>query len=249
MDSNKKIVNEGLRNRDLEDLVYPIFEVDTFRSKMGEDKDICVLTFQAKDRSPAKDFMEFIEKGYGFVLDADVSAGENIDGEYSIFVEMERSPKIFENIKELLFGASKLTGVEDWEFKYYKEKNTIPATTENLRKKIPGSSRIYEQAMQKYRTDEMKQFFSKTLMDDLVLENDIITIKKPFDVEVKLKFVDEGNNNKILETIDVAPAVGEDAMAEIFWLTKVMGDYNIGKFGDNFVFTNGSRSMILQRII
>ena len=118
MDSNKKIVNEGLRNRDLEDLVYPIFEVDTFRSKMGEDKDICVLTFQAKDRSPAKDFMEFIEKGYGFVLDADVSAGENIDGEYSIFVEMERSPKIFENIKELLCGVSKLTGVEDWEFKY-----------------------------------------------------------------------------------------------------------------------------------
>lgn len=249
MSNNKKIVNEGLRTGDLQDLLYPIFEVDTFRSKMGEDKDVCVLTFQAKDRSPARDFMEFIEKGYGFVLDADVSAGENMKGEYSIFVEIERSPKIIENITELLFGATKLTGIEDWGFKYYKEKKPTRATTENLKDKIPSSSKIYEQVLQKYKTNEVKEFFNKTLMDDLVLENDIITIKKPFNVEVKLKLVQEGENNKILETIDLAPSVGQDAMAEIFWLTKVMGDYNIGKFGDNnFVFTNGSKSMILQRI-
>jgi len=193
--------------------------------------------------------MEFVEKGYPFVLDADVSAGENMEGEYSIFVEMERTPKIYDNIQELLFGVSRLSGIGDWEFKYYKEKKNSPATVENLKKKIPSSSKIYEQALQKFRTDEMKEFFSKTLMDDLVLENDVITIKKPFDVEVKLRLVKEGDNNHILEDID-GPSVSEEAMAEIFWLTKVMGDYNIGKFGDNnFVFTNGSKSMILQRII
>lgn len=248
MSNSKKIIQEGLRGKDLQDLVYPIFEVDTFRSKMGEDKDVCVLTFQSKDRSPAKDFMEFVEKGYHFVLDADISAGENMEGEYSIFVEMKRTPKIYENIRELLFGVSKLTGIDDWEFKYYKEKETTSATTENLKKKIPGSSKIYEQVLQKFRTNEVKEFFNKTLMDDLVLENDVITIVKPFDVEVKLRLIKEGSHNQILENIDVAPSVSEESMAEIFWLTKVMGDYNIGKFGDNFVFTNGSQSMILQRI-
>src|SRR6056300_640044 len=106
--SSNKILKEGLRANDLEDLVYPIFEVDTFKSKMGEDPDVCVVTFQAKDRYPARDFMEFVEKGYPFVLDADVSAGENKDGEYSIFVEMERNNKLVENIMELLFGVGKI---------------------------------------------------------------------------------------------------------------------------------------------
>ena len=49
---------------------------------MGEDRDVCVISFQVTDRAPAKDLMEFIEKGYHFVLDSDVSSGENEKGEY-----------------------------------------------------------------------------------------------------------------------------------------------------------------------
>jgi hypothetical protein len=244
---NKKELTEGLRPNDLEDLVYPKLEIDSFRSKMGEDKDVCVLTFQAKDRYPAKDMMEFIEKGYPFVLDADVSAGENSDGEYSIFVEIERSSKLAEQIMELTYGVTKLTGIDDWKFKYYKSKDFIDLTTENLKSKVPSSSKIYEQALQKYRTDEVKSFFSKTLMDDLVLEGDLITIKKPFGVEIQLKLVQEGDNN-LIEGMEEGPAADDAAMSEVFWLTKVMGDYNINKFGDRFIFTNGEKSMVLQRI-
>lgn len=83
-------LTEGLRPFELEDLVYPIFEVDTYRSKMGEDQDVCVISFHVKDRAPANDLMEFIEKGYSFVLDADVSSGENSRGEYHVFVEVSR---------------------------------------------------------------------------------------------------------------------------------------------------------------
>ena len=78
---NNQQLNEGLRPLDLKEMIYPTFKVDTYRSKMGEDKDICVLTFEVKDRQPAKDLMEFLEKGYDYVLDADVSSGENEDGE------------------------------------------------------------------------------------------------------------------------------------------------------------------------
>ena len=79
---NSQQLNEGLRAFDLADMVHPLFEIDTYRSKMGEDRDVCVLTFRVKDRDPARDLMEFIEKGYDFVLDSDVSSGENDKGEY-----------------------------------------------------------------------------------------------------------------------------------------------------------------------
>ena len=128
MNNNSKVLKEGLRKNDLEDMFYPMMEVDTFKSKMGEDPDVCVITFQAKDRNPAKDFMEFVEKGYPFVLDADVSAGENKKGEYSIFVEVERNNKLAENIMEMLFGVSKLTNILDWKFKYYKNKDSMKAS-------------------------------------------------------------------------------------------------------------------------
>ena len=241
-----KIISEGLRAGDLAETIYPHFEIDSFRSKMGEDEDICVLTFQSKDRYPAKDMMEFIEKGYGFVLDADVSAGENEEGEYSIFVEMERTKNVAENIMEMLYGLEKLTGIFDWDFKYYKDMKKYKATTENLKKKVPSSSKIYEQTMQRFRTDEMKAFFNKTVMEDLVLENNKITIKKPFDVKVQFELVKEGDDKLIEGLEDIQ--VDADATAEIFWLTKVMGNYNIQKFGDNYLFTNESKSLVLKRI-
>ena len=245
--NNNKILKEGLRANDLEDLVYPIFEVDTFKSKMGEDPDVCVVTFQAKDRYPARDFMEFVEKGYPFVLDADVSAGENKDGEYSIFVEMERNNRLVENIMEMLFGVGRICGINDWKFTYYKDKNEKEATTENLKKIVPTSSKIYEQTMNRFRTDEVKSFFTKTLMDDLTLEENIITIHKHFGNKYQFELVQEGDN-KLIESLKDATNIDHDATAETFWLTKVFGDYNITKVGEDFVFTNENRSMILKRI-
>ena len=38
-------VNEGLKAGDLEGIVEKRFSVDQYKSKMGEDKDICVLAF------------------------------------------------------------------------------------------------------------------------------------------------------------------------------------------------------------
>ena len=186
-------------------------------------------------------------EGVAFIKDpVQKGAGENVDGEYSIFVEIERSSQIANQITEMLFGISKITNIDDWKFTYYKNKEKKEATLENIKSVVPSSGKIYEQKMQKFRTDEVKSFFGKTLMDDLVLENNKIKILKPFDVSVEFEIVQEGDNKLIEGMEDIQ--VDDNATAEIFWLTKVMGDYNITKFGDKFLFTNESRSMVLKRI-
>jgi hypothetical protein len=48
-------LNEGLRSNDLKDMVHSVLTIDTHRSKMGEDRDVCVLSFRVNDRNPAKD--------------------------------------------------------------------------------------------------------------------------------------------------------------------------------------------------
>jgi len=244
---NNQQLNEGLRAMDLKEMVHDIFEVDTFRSKMGEDQDVCVVSFKVKDRSPAKDLMEFIEKGYSFVLDADVSSGEDNKGEYSVFVEISRTPQLAEQIQELIYGVKRLTGLDEFKFKYQKESSIREVNTDNLKNYVPSTISEYNNFINKVKTESVKSFFSKTLMDNFTLHNNTITIYKPFNKTIQLEIVKEGDNDSILEGIDQGFSVDEAATSEIFWLTKVLGDYQINKIGENFIFNNGSRSLLLKR--
>jgi hypothetical protein len=241
-------LNEGLRPLDLKEMVHPIFEVDTFRSKMGEDHDVCVVSFKVKDRSPAKDLMEFIEKGYEFVLDADISSGEDNNGEYSVFVELSRTSQLAEQIKELTYGVRKLTGIDEFKFKYHKENQVHEANEENLKSHIPPSAGAYFSFVSKIKTESIRKFFNKTLMDNLTLDGNIITIHKPFDKKIQLEIVKEDSTEAILEGIKDTITMDDTSMSEIFWMTKILGDYNINKVGENFVFNNGSQAMLLKRI-
>jgi hypothetical protein len=243
-----ELLSEGLRSNDLQELIYPFIEVDTYRSKMGEDRDICVVSFHVKHRDPARDLMEFVEKGYGFVLDADVSSGENTRGEYHVFVELNRSPKLSEEILDLLYGVKKLTGIEDWKFKYHKKDGTFEVSENTLNKVIPSTPRLYEEHLIGLKVESLKRFFSKTLMDDLTLEGDTVIFHKPFDQKIRLKMVREDSKENILENVTDAIVIDDRSISEIFWLTKVLGDYNINKIGDSFVFENGDKAILLQRI-
>lgn len=244
MFSHHSNLTEGLRPLDLEHTMYPFFEVDTYRSKMGEDQDVCVLSFQLKDRSPAKDLMDFIEKGFHYVLDADVSAGESNSGDYYVFVELPRESHLAKHISEILYGIFKLTGIKDFRFKFYTNDTEHEATEANLSAIIPSSPADYVAMLGGIRTEGVRKFFSKTLMDDFVLEDDVITIVKPYGNRIKLQLVQE---NAILEGTE-GYAMDESTMSEIFWLTKVLGDYDIHKLGENFVFSNANTTMLLKRI-
>jgi hypothetical protein len=93
---------EGLRANDLKGFVREVFTLDQYRSKMGEDQDVIVVGFTVNEKEPAADLMEFIEKGYPFVLDADVSSGEERDGKYQVFVEIERNKQFPSNKQNVM---------------------------------------------------------------------------------------------------------------------------------------------------
>src|ERR1700741_2592742 len=96
-----RFVNEGAEAGDLARLVNPELTIDEFRSKMGEDKDIVVIGVTVMGSEPAADLVNFIEKSYDFVLDADVSSGETRDGNYMVFVELERKSNVADSIFQM----------------------------------------------------------------------------------------------------------------------------------------------------
>ena len=153
----------GLRQGALKDMMDNIFEIDSFASKMGADKDIITLSFSVKEKAPADDLMHFLERGYNFILDADVTAGEQSDGTYKVFVEMARDKKTYENILEIIGGVKNLTEIDNFKFRYYKNWRSQDLSQETLEELVPNDPDNYGIKVEESRMENYKQFFNKSL--------------------------------------------------------------------------------------
>jgi hypothetical protein len=152
-------INESLHANDLRHFVKKVFDVDAFKSKIGDDQDVVVLTFTVAYEDPAKDLENFIEMGFEFVLDADTSPGETDDGNYKVFVELERGKHVAEQIREIVDGIEKLTGEEKMRFRYFKSFRSQEATEENLAAEIPMDADAYKIATERRKLDNFSNFF------------------------------------------------------------------------------------------
>ena len=150
------MLQEGLEKGDLKRLVHTEMHIDEFKSKLGRDEDVCVISFKVRDKSPATDLVNFIEKGYQWVIDADVSSGEMDDGDYIVFVEGERDRDIPENIIQLMQDLMNLTGhkLSDWRVRYYKDQTDHGLSLSTLKELIPTNPEEYAK---RYGTKEIDQ--------------------------------------------------------------------------------------------
>ena len=137
---------EGLEAGDLARLIHPELHIDEFRSKLGDDQDVIVLSFKVDSKEPANDLVSFIEKGYDFILDADVSSGEMDDGSYIVFVELDRNESAPENIMKLMDELMNITDqkTEDYRVRYYKSHSERELNLESLQELIPCTPEAYE---------------------------------------------------------------------------------------------------------
>jgi hypothetical protein len=232
---------------DLMDLVEPIFEVDTYSSKMGDDSDIVVVSFSVKENQAAKDLVDFIEKGYNFVLDADSTTGEIDTGMYKVFVEIERQRDISKNILELLDGVGKLAAMENFKFRYHKSFRSKDADEKNLGETIPVDPKTYMAEVNESRIDNFKTFFSKSFLENTEVFGDNLIIKKSFADPVGFKIKDFNKSTIINENLKQKINVND--YAEILFLTKYIGDYNITKFGHRTItLENKGFTLVVERL-
>lgn len=144
-------LREGLEQGDLARLVHNELHVDEYKSKMGNDEDLVVVSFKVGGKDPATDLVNFIEKSYDWVIDADTSAGEMDDGDYIVFVELDRTPKAAEQILEILNDLKLLADndVEGYRVRYHKGAKDHECNLESLRGMIPGTPQEYLQRVGK----------------------------------------------------------------------------------------------------
>ncbi len=236
----------GLRAGDLKDLVYDIFEIDSYKSKMGSDEEIITMSFSVKEKSVAEDMVNFLERGYGFILDADATTGEQSDGTYKVFVELERNEDAPEQIMEIADGLQKLADMDRLRFRYYKGFRSTDLSQEALEEMLPTDPDNYGIKVNESNMENYKNFFNKSYVESVEMLDDILTIQKKWADPLEFRFVDFGDTVETIESLNETINVNE--FAEVIFLSKYIGDYNITKYGNKLTFENAGKTPVLERL-
>lgn len=134
---------ENLEYQDLKGMLKPRVHVDEFAAKMGDDDDVIVISFFVRDKAAAQDLVNWFEKGYDWVLDADMSPGEIKPGRYLVYVEMRRRSTAGQRVAEMLDDLETLTEYsgKDWSMHYDGE--VYPFSREEFDRLVPLSPAEY----------------------------------------------------------------------------------------------------------
>jgi hypothetical protein len=163
-----QLLSETLEYKDMVGIVKPTIHVDEFASKMGDDADIIVVSFFVRSKQAATDLVNWFEKGYDWVLDADQSPGEIRPGRYLVYLEMRRRSSAPRNLALMLDDMNTLTEHtgNDWVMHY--EDKEVPFTAETFERMVPTSPKQYrkvkESGLNEWRRAagiEVKQIYER----------------------------------------------------------------------------------------
>lgn len=109
----------SIKHKDLEGTILPIISIDEFEPKAGELTEIIVVAFYLTDKDPAEDLNTFIQRGVIDNVDVGVSPNTDEDGNYVVFVEIERNKSFPAIFRRLLRDVENVSGKMEWKIKTY----------------------------------------------------------------------------------------------------------------------------------
>ena len=146
---------EALEYKDMEGMIKPTLHIDEFASKMGDDDDIIVASFFVRSQQAARDLMNWFEKGYDWVMDADVSPGEISPGRYLVYIEMRRRSSAGARLADAVQDLETLTELKPGDWTMHYEDQTVPFSQDTFDRMVPLSPKEYR-ARRENNLNEMR---------------------------------------------------------------------------------------------
>lgn len=241
----------SLNYGDLKNTILPTISIDEFEPKAGNTEEVIVVAFYLTDKDPAEDLNTFIQRGVIDTLDAEVSPNMDNDGNYVVFVEMERNETFPEKFKALLDDIKNISGNINWKIKtYLSDDAEFTVDDPSLYKFIiirPDEYVTKDEFMKESIQDKVMEFFRDANISTLTFENDTITL---------------GYNGKkiVAEMIDVGDydtVIGRNFLSESAFrltnrpieatiLSSMLGNYDVMPIDKYLCIGNNDKVMLLK---
>lgn len=213
---NHSKLDEGLRGGELNDLVMPLLSIDEYESKISDNKEVIVIGFYVDHEDPAKELSRFVDKSIEDILDTDVSPAPTPSGYFVVFVEIERSDKVFGIITNILKEIQNLVEIDEWQFKAYKQDKVMPLTKENFYDTV----RITEPTHESFK---LHKFLENMLLDNISFNDNIVELgRHTFKVAEHMSVISESILGATLE--DIAATQRFNCMFGPSYQTNVQGN-------------------------
>jgi hypothetical protein len=113
---------------------------------------------------------------------------------------------------------------------------------------VPQTKEDYEVTIQEDVMNNFSNFFGRSYLENVSVDHEDIVFQKKYAEPLRMRISDFGTKDEVYDNI-VGPIMLEgSSMSEIMYFTKYVGNYNITKIGDKFVFENGKYAVALEKV-
>ena len=149
---------------------------------------------------------------------------------------------------ELVDGVGKLCDIDNFKFRYYKSFNSLDVNEESLREAIPTSKDDYEISIKENRLNNFSNFFGRSYLESIHIDDNDLVFQKKYAEPLRMRIKEFGIKESIYKSAEGRIMIESKDMAEILYLTKYIGNYNITKIGNAFIFENENYAVQLEKI-
>lgn len=231
---NNMKINEGLRPRDLKDLVLPVISVDEYESRVS--KKAIVIGFMVHDKEAAYDLNSFIQKSAITLLDTDVSPAPDQHGFYYVFVEFMNDIKFPKAVSSLIKEVEPLVDISKWKLRIRKTNKLIPFSEDGLIKGIERANRLKE--------NKIYEFFENSSLNNLLIDETKIIMNE----HIEFELYDFGTIDDVLKENDLDKALYysfEDAINSNKILSVLGEGWSVDFMEDNVIIQNVNSEKVL----
>jgi len=147
----------------------------------------------------------------------------------------------------LLSGITRLTNVEDWQFKYYTSSEKLIFNEENSKTHIPTTPQEYQKKLLNIKNNDIKEVLNQGSADINLESDNTLTFSKPYAGDLQTKFIAIGDYETVKNSLPGKLSLDESSQSEVLFLTKYLGNYEIDKIGNKFLIKNGDKAIIIQK--
>jgi len=262
----------ALRENDLVNTMFKEISIDEFEPKTGEAKDVLVLGFYLNEQSSGKDLYHFLNNSVEKIRDVEVSPNPNQEGKFMVFVEMDRTPEVFEGVSNIVKEVERLSGKMSWNISTLLSEEDLEFNKENFFGFVQSDPENYlspedwkaqkleaEQQAEEQRLEEEAQDKSNRILEFLkptnILEAGIndgkLHIRGSRDIAT-FEVVDFGNGSEIMEQL----GINESAIkldfdkVKLSKLNAMLGEVKAIPIDEYVVMYNPAhKDMLITRIV